>query len=248
MKTAEVTETIWKEPHLSHSLCFRLSSPPILLLTSAYFAPHISFSPSCLMSKPSTKPKPVAKVRKPAPQTRTMVTRAGNAHTNPRDLEVVTTDEDTPPKTKVKRKKKTRQTQEEIDAHLEKRSKVLASISTLEEEMAHEAIVNNTTPRAPSAVNRKHSYVVPVPAFVLTKRAARPAVVDSTTEDDTEQDIRPAKKARPIRDELNDIKAQRAEKEAQKAKVWLIMMSNIATAQPPHIFFAGRLHQRCFTH
>lgn len=185
------------------------------------------------MPKDSTKLKPAAAVKanKRIIESRTMVTRAGNANKNPMDLEVVTSDEDkpkAPAKTQHKRKKTVKKTQDEIDAAEVKLGKVLASISRLEEDMAHQVSTDNRTPRAVSA---RHSYVAPDPPAALAKPASRRAQVVAASEDDTEEEIRPAKKARPLVKQIDNIKLQRVAEKARKAKAEPKMVSDFTITQ-----------------
>lgn len=233
VNTAEATEEILKVFSVTFPLCPASLNSNIACYKSVLCTTRIS-SQSLLMPKDPTKSKPAAaaKASKRAAQSRTMTTRPGNANKNPLDLEVVTSEEDKP-KAPTKRKKLVKRTQDEIEAGEEKKSKVLASIGRLEEDMARQVSVNDRTPHALSA---RLSYVAPDPPAAFVKPASSRGKVIAATEDDSDEEIRPAKKARPIRDQVDNVKLQREAEKARKAKAELKMVSNLTTAQRSLMF------------
>lgn len=154
--------------------------------------------------KAATKIKPVKKF---AP--RTMQTRINNAKVNPLDLEGPSSDEDRAPKPPgPKRKRKTPQEKAAIE---EKRSDALAKVGELEEDIAQQVNLEAGTPRT---ISRKASYECPDPSPVAAKSKRMPVSsrVDIFSEDDDFKELPPAKKRRPLKEQLDRIKAAQAAK------------------------------------
>lgn len=163
-----------------------------------------------------------------------MATRVANANTNPQDLELSTDEEDKLPKVKS-RKRKGKKTDAEKAAEKAaaalKREQGLAAVSIVEEDMARQASIQGSTPHA-SSVLRQLSYVVPdLPAArsILEEVAADTL---TSTADDTEEDLRPAKKYRPLRE---DVKAFKAAKGKAKALDFSEAMVSITQLKHTHI-------------
>ncbi|KAF7964748.1 hypothetical protein HWV62_3278 [Athelia sp. TMB] len=147
---------------------------------------------------------------------RTMQTRAKNANINPQDLEVQSSEaEDAPPP--LQKRKRAVKSKDEKAADKQKRLDGIEMVGLLEEEIAEQVIVEASTPRPVPALkkpSRTSSYECPDPPLVAVKPRVSASRVILSSEDEDSEEIRPAKKARHIKDELDRMRAKRVSEKA----------------------------------
>ena len=147
---------------------------------------------------------------------RTMQTRAKNANVNPQDLEVQSSEaEDAPPP--LQKRKRAVKSKDEKAADKQKRLDGIEMVGLLEEEIAEQVIVEASTPRTVPALkkpSRTSSYECPDPPPVAVKPRVSASRVILSSEDEDSEEIRPAKKARPIKDELDRMRAKQVSEKA----------------------------------